>query len=57
MHFNVTVYAVGRELEFRRMSFKLSRRSKENLRKTTELEKIVGKSYDDADFRDFLRKS
>jgi len=57
MHFNVTVYAGGRELEFRRMSFKLSRRSKENLRKTTEIEKIVGKSYDDADFRDFLRKS
>jgi len=33
------------------------RRSEEDLRKMTELTKILGKSYDNADFQNFLRKS
>ena len=33
------------------------RRSRENSRKMTELTKILGKRYDNADFQNFLRKS
>jgi len=36
---------------------KLLKKSQENLRKMTELTKIVGKSYDNAGFQNFLRTS
>ena len=41
---------------FSKLLKKILRRSQENLRKMTELTKILGKIYDNADFQNFLEK-